>query len=90
MVHPFQNGDVSRDSFVDRIPYLKAISVGCGIPWDTHYDDFSVIPVGGMVGHREGLEAFPCPALWVPNFFDSSVARLTMACLSLIPHTPKG
>ncbi len=29
-----------------------------------------------MVGHPEGLEAFPCPALLVPKIFDSGVARI--------------
>jgi hypothetical protein len=53
------------------------ISVGCGIPWDTRYDDdFSVVPVGGMVGHLEGLEAFPCPTLQVPKIFDFGAARI--------------
>jgi len=32
-------------------------------PWDACYDDLSVVPVGGMVGQPEGLEAFPSPAL---------------------------
>ncbi len=50
------------------------VSVSCGIPWDIHYDDFSVVPVGGMVGHPEGLEAFPCFALWVLKIFDSGAA----------------
>ncbi len=30
-----------------------------------------------MVGHSEGLETFPCHALWVPKIFDSSVARIS-------------
>ncbi len=55
---------------------MKAISVGCGIPWDIRYDDFSVVPVGGVVGHPEGLEAFPCSAFWVPKIFDSGAARI--------------
>ncbi len=29
-----------------------------------------------MVGHSEGLEAFPFPALRVPKIFDSSAARI--------------
>ncbi len=29
-----------------------------------------------MVGHPEGLEAFPCPTLQVPKIFDSSVTRI--------------
>jgi len=49
-------------TFVDQIPCLKVVSVGCGIPWDTCYDDFSAIPIGGVVGHPKGLEAFPCLA----------------------------
>jgi hypothetical protein len=55
---------------------LKTVNVSCGIPWDICYDDFFTIPVGGMVGHLEGLEAFPCPALWVPNIFDLSATRI--------------
>ncbi len=55
---------------------MKAVSVGCGIPWDTRYDDFFDVPVGGVVGHPEGLEAFPCLALRVPKIFDSSVAGI--------------
>jgi ferredoxin len=55
---------------------LKAVSIGCGIPWDICYDNLSVVPVGGMVGHPEGLEAFPCPALRVPKIFDSGAARI--------------
>jgi hypothetical protein len=43
---------------------------------DTCYDDFSDVLVGGVVGHPEGLEAFPCPALWVPKIFDSGVAKI--------------
>ncbi len=50
------------------------VSVGCGIPWDTRYDDFFVVLVGGVVGHLEGLEAFPCHALWVPKIFDYGAA----------------
>jgi hypothetical protein len=42
--------------------HLKTVSVGCGIPWDTCYDDFFAIPVGGVVGPLEGMEAFPCLA----------------------------
>ncbi len=30
-----------------------------------------------MVGHLEGLEAFPCPALLVPKIFDSGAARIS-------------
>jgi hypothetical protein len=56
---------------------LKAINVGCGIPWDIHYDDFFDVLVGGMVGHPEGLEAFPRPAFWVPKIFDSGAARIS-------------
>jgi len=55
---------------------LKAVSVGCGIPWDTRYDDFSVVPDSGVVSHSEGLEAFPCPALQVPKIFDYGAARI--------------
>jgi hypothetical protein len=51
-------------------------SVSCGIPWDTRYDDFSTNPIGGVVGHPKGLEAFPCPALWVPKIFDLNIARI--------------
>jgi hypothetical protein len=29
-----------------------------------------------MVGHLKGLEAFPCPALWVPKIFDSGAVRI--------------
>jgi hypothetical protein len=29
-----------------------------------------------MVGHPEGLEAFPCPTLWVPKIFDSGAAEI--------------
>ncbi len=63
MVHPCKSGVVFKDSFTDPIPCLNVVSEGCGIPWDTRYDDFFVVPVGGVVGHPEGLEAFPCPAL---------------------------
>ncbi len=73
MVYPCWSGVVSRDSFTDPVPYLKTVSVSCGIWWDTHYDDFSIIPVGGMVGHPKGLEAFPCPTLRVPKIFDLGV-----------------
>jgi hypothetical protein len=76
MVHPCQSGVVFENSFVDPVPCLKAVSVGCRIPWDTHYNDFSTVPVGGVVGHPEGLEAFPCPAFWVPKIFDLGVARI--------------
>jgi hypothetical protein len=55
-------------------PYLKAVSVGCRIPWDIRYDDFSVVHVVGVIDHSEGLEAFPCHALQVPKIFDSSAA----------------
>ncbi len=55
---------------------MKTISVNCKIPWDIHYDDFSVVPVGGVVGHSEGLEAFPCPTLRVPKIFDSGATRI--------------
>ncbi len=53
---------------------MKAVNVGCGIPWDIRYDDFSVVLVGDVVGHSKGLEAFPCPALRVPKIFDLGVA----------------
>jgi hypothetical protein len=53
------------------------VSVNCGIPWDNRYDDFSTIPVGGVVGHLEGLEAFPCPTLRVPKIFDPSAAKIS-------------
>jgi hypothetical protein len=56
---------------------LKTFNVSCGIPWDTRYDDFSAVPVGGVVGHPEGLKAFPCPTLWVPKIFDSGVAIIS-------------
>jgi hypothetical protein len=52
------------------------ISVSCRIPWNIHYDDFCTILVGGVVGHPEGLEDFPCPALRVPKIFDSGAARI--------------
>ncbi len=52
------------------------VRVGCGIPWDTHYDDFSVVPISGVVGHLEGLKAFPCPALRVPKIFDYGATRI--------------
>ncbi len=42
---------------------------------DARYDDFSVVP-GGVVGHSEGLEAFPCPSLLIPKIFDSGAARI--------------
>ncbi len=44
---------------------MKAVDVSYRIPWDARYDDFSVVPIGGVVGHLEGLEAFSCPALLV-------------------------
>jgi hypothetical protein len=56
---------------------LKAVSVTCKIPWDVRYDDFSVVLVGGVVGHSEGLETFPCPALLVPKIFDSNAAIIS-------------
>ncbi len=40
------------------------------------YDDFFFVPIGGVVGHSEGLETFPCPALRVPKIFDSSATRI--------------
>jgi hypothetical protein len=52
------------------------VSVSCRIPCDIRYDDFSTIHVGGVVGHSEGLEVFPCPTLRVPKIFDSGVARI--------------
>jgi hypothetical protein len=55
---------------------MKAVSVSCRIPWDALYDDFSIVPVGGVVGQPEGLEAFPCPALLVPKIFDPGAARI--------------
>jgi hypothetical protein len=55
---------------------LKTVNVGCKVPWDTCYDDFSIVPIGGVVGHPECLEAFPCLALWVPKIFDSGVAKI--------------
>jgi hypothetical protein len=55
---------------------LKVISVGCEISWDTRYDDFSAIFVGGVVGHPEGLEAFPCLAFRVPKIFDFGAAKI--------------
>jgi hypothetical protein len=76
MVHPCKSGVVSGDYFVDPIPCLKAVNVGCRIPWDTHYDDFSIVLIGGVVGHLEGAKAFPCPARWVPKIFDSSAAKI--------------
>jgi hypothetical protein len=39
-----------------------------------------------MVGHPEGLEAFPCPALLVPKIFDSGAARFGN-CSSFIATT---
>ncbi len=29
-----------------------------------------------MVGHPEGMEAFPCPALQVPKIFDSGATKI--------------
>jgi hypothetical protein len=55
---------------------LKAVNVGCKIPWDTRYDDFFAILIGGVVGHLEGAEAFPCPTRWVPKIFDSGAVRI--------------
>ncbi len=63
MVHPCQSGVVFGDFFADPVPCLKAVSVSYGIPWVTCYDDFFTVLVGGLVGHLEGLEAFPCLAL---------------------------
>jgi hypothetical protein len=77
MVHPCQKGVVFGDSFADPVPCLKAINVSCGIPWDTCYDDFFTVPVRGLVGHLEGLEAFPCPALWVPKIFDLGATKIS-------------
>ncbi len=73
MVYPFYNGVVSGVSFAD--PVLKAVNVNCWIPWDARYDDFSVVPVSGVVGHPECLETFPCPTLLVPKIFDSGAAK---------------
>jgi hypothetical protein len=55
---------------------LKAVCVSYGISWDTRYDDFSTIPISGVVGHWKGLEAFPCLALRVPKIFDSGVVKI--------------
>jgi len=63
MVHPCQSGVVFGDFFANPVPCLKAVSVSYGIPWVTCYDDFFTVLVGGLVGHLEGLEAFPCLAL---------------------------
>jgi len=76
MVHPCKSGVVSGDSFANLVPCLNAVSVGCRIPWDTRYDDFSDVFVGGVIGHPEGLEAFPCPTFQVPKIFDSGAARI--------------
>ncbi len=57
---------------------------------DARYDDFFVVFVGGVVGHPEGLEAFPCPALLVPKIFDSGATRIGMVRPSLQPLTPRG
>jgi hypothetical protein len=62
--------------FVDLVLCLKAVSVGCRILWDTRYDDFSAVFIGGVVNHPKGLETFPCPALWVPKIFDSGATRI--------------
>ncbi len=69
-------GVVSRVSFADPVPCLKAFRVNCKIPWYARYDDFSVVPVSGVVGHPEDLEAFPCPFLLVPKIFDLGAARI--------------
>jgi hypothetical protein len=53
------------------------VDVSCEIPWNTRYDDFSTIRVGGVVGHLEGLEAFPCPALRVPKIFYSGAVEIS-------------
>ncbi len=29
-----------------------------------------------MVGHLEGVEAFPCPTHWVPKIFDSGATKI--------------
>jgi hypothetical protein len=76
MVYPFYSVIISRVSFADLVPCLKLVSVNCRIPWDARYDDFSVVHVGGVVGHPEGLEAFPCPSLLIPKIFDSGAARI--------------
>jgi hypothetical protein len=52
------------------------VNVGCGIPWDTRYDDFYVVPIGGVVGHPKGQEVFPCLALWVLKIFHSGASRI--------------
>jgi hypothetical protein len=89
MVYPFYSGVVSGVSFADSVPCLKVVSVSCKIPWDARYD-FFVVLVGGVIGHPEGLEAFPCLALLVPKIFDSGAARIAMAHPSLQPLTPRG
>jgi hypothetical protein len=76
MVHSCKSGVISGDFFANPVPCLNAVNIGCGIPWDIHYDDFSVIHVGGVVGHPKGLEAFPCFALQVPKIFDSSATKI--------------
>jgi hypothetical protein len=76
MVHPCLSGVVFGDSFANRVPCLKVVNVSCRIPWDTRYDDFSVVPVDGVINHPEGLEAFPCPTFRVPKIFDSGVTRI--------------
>jgi hypothetical protein len=76
MIYPFYNAVVFEVYFAHLVLCLKVGSVSCRIPWDTRYDDFYVVHVGGMVGHPEGLEAFPCPALLVPKIFDSSTTKI--------------
>ncbi len=56
--------------------FTLSVSVGCGIPWDTCYDDFSVVLVSGVVGHPKGLKAFPCPTLRIPKIFDYGATRI--------------
>jgi hypothetical protein len=69
-------------------PNLKTVNVSYEIQWDIRYDDFSTIPVGGVVGHPEGLEGLPCPALWVPKIFDLGAARISNgASFTITTHT---
>jgi hypothetical protein len=69
---------------------LKVISVGCGIPWDTRYDDFFVVPIGGVVGHFEGLKLFHVLPSGSQRFLILVQPKLAMVRLSLKPHSPKG
>jgi hypothetical protein len=76
MVYPCYSSVISRDSSVDPVPCLKAVNAGCGIPWDTRYDDFSDVPISGVVGYPEGVEVFSCLAFRVLKIFDSSATRI--------------